>query len=143
MKYKEGYKYQLVEDFILILSDCPHIPGMFFKGKEYWINKFTCIYQNEQGFSLLILKGYAWDGATGALDTKNFMAPSMVHDALLESIGLGKLPADEWKLWTDNFLIKLCKERGMNWFRRLHVYCAVRWLGDSEGSQPRKILVVA
>ena len=70
---------------------------------------------------------------------KTFMVPSLVHDALLETIGLGFLPADPWKKWADQNLIEMCKDRGMWWPRRKWVYRAVRALGDPKGSKPKRI----
>lgn len=147
MKYKEGYKYQLVEDEEIELLGCPEIDYDIFDSwdgneKALHVNKFITLTRKPVFKYFLYLKsGYAWDGATGAVDTKNFMVPSVVHDAILEAIGLGFLPADSWKPWIDNFLIELCKRRKMNWFRRRWVYRAVRWLGDPQGSKPKEIMV--
>jgi hypothetical protein len=100
---------------------------------------FAFIVERDDKFFLNLEMYYGWDGATWALDSKNFRRGSAAHDALLEMIGLGLLPADPWKLWTDNFLIRLCKEDKMWWPRRKWVYRAVRKLGDPKGSKPRRI----
>jgi len=100
---------------------------------------FACIQKRDNAYYLICEKYYGWDGATWALDSKNFRRGSAAHDALLEMIGLGLLPADPWKPWADNFLIKLCKEDKMWWLRRKWVYNAVNKLGDPKGSEPRKI----
>lgn len=98
----------------------------------YIENRSSSLYLNLQKF-------YGWDGATWALDTKNFRRGSASHDALLEMIGLGLLPANPWKKWADNFLVRLCKEDGMWWPRRRWVYRSVRLLGDPKGSKPRRV----
>lgn len=144
--YTKGYKYRVKVQLEVELVDCPHIPFVSSSGQGSRLSKpFAYIkkwrlngYSNYRYF-LVIEPGYAWDGATWALDTKNFRRPSCCHDVLLELIGLGLLPADPWKKWTDNFLIKLCKEDSMWWPRRKWVYRAVRALGDPQGSKPRKV----
>lgn len=141
--YTEGYKSVIAKQFEVELVDCPVISS------ETWVNgsirkPFARIEQrhfdyNEARYFLVIEVGYAWDIATGAIDTKSIIRGSACHDVLLELIGLGLLPADPWKKWTDNFLIKLCKEDGMWWPRTEWVYQAVRKLGNPQGSKPRKV----
>lgn len=142
LKYKKGYKYQLINDFVVCLTDCPSMEEVPFADNLCQVNKFIGFHKNTNGYSIIIREGYAWDGATGAIDSTNFVRGSMVHDALLQAIGLGVLPFEEWKVWTDNFLIQLLNEDGMGFFRRHWVYWAVRLFGDPKGSQPKKIFVL-
>jgi len=143
MRYKQGYHYQTVEEFKVLLAGCPDIHQSYFKNGIWAINKYVSIEHGGDGlYWLYIASGYAWDGATGAVDTDNFMVPSMVHDAILELIGSGWLLYGPWKPWIDKFLIKLCKDRGMNWVRRQRVYWAVRLLGNPKGSLPKEIIEV-
>lgn len=74
--YKTGYKYQLAEDYgmetnIILAQETGRISIPFV---GLW----------ERG-ALHIKAGYAWDGPSGpAIDTKNFMRGSLVHDALYQ-----------------------------------------------------------
>lgn len=103
--YKEGYKYQLVEDAcikteILISEDI----------------KTDFIYLTWKGF-LTVKKGYAWDGASGpTADTRSSMRGSLFHDALYQLMRLGLLN-ERWRATADDLLWAVCSEDGMNWFR--------------------------
>lgn len=79
---------------------------------------------------LTIYPGYAWDGATCAIDTPDFMTASLVHDVLYQMIRLGKLHMSMRKA-ADQALYDLCIAAGMNWFRAQCVYKAVRWFGEN------------
>ncbi len=135
--YTESYKYRIKVPFEVELVDCP--PIAFLNNGDRISMPFAYIEKRHGKYFLMLEKYYGWDGATWALDSKNFRRGSACHDALLELIGLGKLPATPWKLWTDKFLIKLCEEDKMCWLRRKWVYRAVRSLGDPAGSKPRKL----
>ena len=74
---------------------------------------------------LTISKGYAWDGPSGpTVDTKSFMRGSLVHDALYQFMGMGKLP---WSLrdQADKLLQQMCREDGMSKLRAWWVYHGV------------------
>lgn len=144
--YTEAYKYRIAKTIEIEISNCPFINQY----DENWHNDrismpFAYIERRgmpgDRSYFLVLEKYYGWDGATWAIDNKKFRLPSGAHDALLEMIGLGLLSADPWKLWTDNFLIELCKRKKMNKLRRWWVYKAVRKLGDPEGSKPRKVYI--
>lgn len=83
--------------------------------------------------NLLFLRaGYKWDGASGpALDTVNFLRPSLIHDALYQLIAHDQLEKKPWKSHADKELRRLCKEDGMGWWRRQRVYAAVRIFGGA------------
>jgi len=135
--YTIGYKYRVAKTFEVELVDCPFL---FIEKYEKISMPFAYIEKREDNRCFLICEEYyGWDGATWALDSKNFRRGSAAHDALLEMIGLGLLPADPWKPWADKFLIKLCKEDKMWALRRSYVYRAVTRLGNPKGSKPRKI----
>ena len=138
--YTKGYKYRVSEQFEVELVDCPFLGiGPNSEYPNTIVNRYSRIERRDGRMFLIIMRGYCWDGANWALDSRNFRRGSCCHDALLEMIGLKLLPADPWKKWTDNFLIKLCKEDGMWLPRRKWVYRAVRILGDPKGSKPRKV----
>ena len=99
ISYKQGYKYQLVADFSLQLEFVPAQAA-----------RSTFLELSAEGL-LLIKSGYCWDGASGpAIDSKNFMRASLVHDALYQ-------------------MLNILKEDGMSLPRRWWVYQGVRLFG--------------
>ncbi len=75
---------------------------------------------------LEIRPGYAWDGPSGpAIDTKNFMRASLVHDALYQLMREQVLPQSARKA-ADDALRSICRTSGMCGFRAWYVYLAVR-----------------
>lgn len=89
--YRTGYRHQLAEDYEIYVAKhgiFPTSPG----GNDY-------VFLTIDG-RLMISKGYAWDGASGpAINTRSFVRPSLVHDALYQLIRLGivtdRLAADK------------------------------------------------
>ena len=112
IKYKSGYKYQLMEDYKI---QTLHI-GTVVEGDWYDISDTGMLYAR---------KRYAWDGPTGGFDTENFMRASLVHDVFCQAIQEGKLPQSSRK-YADKLLRKICLEDGMSRFRAYLVYKAVR-----------------
>lgn len=136
MKYKElkNYKYQLAETYV-IQTDLAPEQDIFTpdEGKVF-------IKLSTNGI-LYILNGYSWDGASGiAVDTKNFLRGSLVHDALYQLMRQGKI-ALEHRDYADRLLQKICKEDGMSSFRANNVYYAVKLFGESSASPTNKIEV--
>lgn len=82
------------------------------------------IYLHKSGM-MTIKEGYAWDGATGGIDTKNFMRGSLIHDALTQMIRLKRLPPSQ-RLNADILLKQICLEDGMCKLRAWWVYKSVR-----------------
>lgn len=121
--YKEGYKYQLEYPYEVITMCRPYVTGG---------NRFVGI--DTQG-KLTINAGYAWDGASGpAIDTKNFMRGSLVHDALYQLIALGILPVSS-KQEADLELKKIVLEDGMSPIRAWWVHLAVKHFGKIYAGQ--------
>ena len=142
MKYKTGYKYQLAENYRTTIP----ITGKTIK----------------QGFIsltvtgiLTLKKGYAWDGPSGpAIDTKNFMRASLVHDALYQllrkrRLGLhpdtqreSDLDHNAWRGVADRLLQRMCIEDGMWKVRAWWVYKFVSVFGGpaADPSNEKKIL---
>lgn len=76
---------------------------------------------------LIIVEDYAWDGPSGpAIDTKNFMRGSLVHDALYQLMRLGALDAAVYRKQADELLQRICLEDGMSRLRAWWVYMGVR-----------------
>jgi len=99
VKYKAGYKYQLVED------------EWFFTRIFGHTIKTDYIELHSMG-TLIIRKGYAWDGATGAVDTNTILRGSVGHDALYQLIRMGLLSRGH-KKEADDLLELCCIEDGM------------------------------
>lgn len=86
------------------------------------------------GGLLTIKVGYAWDGATGAKDTKTILPASLIHDALCQLCNAGLLEAI-YRERVDMLLREICKEDGMIPARRWWVFRGVRdfaWLPIGE-----------
>ena len=115
--YKKGYKYQLAE--IYRLFDMALSFDLDFD--ETIKSDFIIL---DEGV-LTIKPGYAWDGATGAIDTDNFMRASLVHDALYQLMRENKLNR-KFRKTVDRLLKQLCLEDGMSRFRANYVYHTVR-----------------
>ncbi|MBP9887670.1 MAG: hypothetical protein KBF93_15325 [Leptospiraceae bacterium] len=133
IKYKElkNYKYQIVEG-CSIQTEIKSEKDIFEPNE-----KFPYIVLSKNGI-LSIFPGYAWDGASGiAIDTKNFMRGSLVHDALYQLMRKGKIGL-EYRDDADRLLQKICKEDGMSSFRAFNVYQAVKLFGESSASPTDK-----
>jgi len=113
IKYRSGYKHQLAETYA---TGVEIFPDRLVSGEFYALGSDGV---------LVVRVGYAWDGATGALDTPSFMRGSLVHDALYQMMGEGLLPL-KWRKQADKELRRICREDGMPWVRAQWVYLAVR-----------------
>lgn len=124
IKYRSGYKYQLVEDYRVKVGVIPvrDIDTDF-------------IGLTKQGM-LLVKKGYAWDGPSGpTIDTKNFMRGSLVHDALYQLMRNRHLSNTRWRAEADNELKRMCLEDGMFRIRAAWVHRGVR-VGGGPAADP-------
>ncbi len=126
IKYRDGYKYQLVEDYQVVVG----IKPLTFILTPY-------IRLDVDG-TLSIKEGYAWDGPSGpTVDTPNFMRGSLVHDALYQLLREGHL-AQLLREAADQELRRLCLEDGMSSLRAWWVYRGVRLGGgpSARGGDP-------
>ncbi len=99
--YKDGYKYQLKEDYVIDIRIRPDSPI----DTDY-------LFLTLEG-QLTIKKGYAWDGPSGpTIDTLNFMRGSLVHDALYQLMRARHLDTERHKDSADRLLKKICKTMG-------------------------------
>jgi len=129
IKYKAGFKYQLIEDFYFETE----IADGIYVGTEY----LTLT----KGM-LKISKGYAWDGISGPTwDTKNTRKPSLVHDALYQLIRMEMLPKSK-RIDADKIYRDLCLKNGMWSVRANWQYKALRAAGgpSASPSSVKKIL---
>jgi len=118
IKYRSGYKYQLAENYV-------HGGTEIYKTNEAgdFVSVVTDYIIIDEYSRLTIFKGYCWDGPSGpAIDTKNFMRGSLVHDALYQLMRMGKLDSLIWRNTADRLLRKICREDGMSWIRAWWVY---------------------
>lgn len=133
LEYRKGYKYQLASNF------CTVVRGIELKlsvSSEY-------ISLSKSGL-LFIESGYAWDGPSGlALDTKNFMIASLMHDALYQLMRMGLL-ARKYRLEADLELYRFCRQSGMFIVRAWLVYKAVRIFAGKfvKADQQKKVFKV-
>ena len=119
IKYSPGYKYQLRENYSVIVD----IQG------ENVDSDF--IELSEDG-TLVIKKGYAWDGPSGpTIDTFDSMRGSLIHDALYQAMRDYGLDRDKYKSIADNEFKKVCLEDGMSWLRSFYFYWGVRAFGKN------------
>lgn len=91
------------------------------------LEKHKYVNMSEAGV-LAVSKGYAWDGATGVVDTADIMRASLVHDALYQLIRHKRL---SWRARrrVDKIFYQLMREDGMSWFRANYIYFGARRLG--------------
>ena len=70
MEYEDlgNFKYRIIKGFVLQTKMRP---------KKKIVGKFATLTTKGR---LYIHKGFCWDGASGARDTKNIMKPSCCHD---------------------------------------------------------------
>tara|TARA_R110000787_G_C13443394_1_gene446740 strand:- start:13922 stop:14323 length:402 start_codon:yes stop_codon:yes gene_type:complete len=123
MQYKSGYKYQLHRNYSVVTSIKPPVT---IDTKYIWLF-------SDGG--LQIKSGYAWDGASWAIDTKSFMRGSLVHDALYQLFREGHLDPIEFKDSADRLLQSICREDGMFKARAWWVYKGVKRGGWSSTSR--------
>ena len=74
---------------------------------------------------LVVKRGYVWDGASFAIDTKNTMLASLIHDALYQLMR-GNYIIQEWRVNADQILYDILIEKGMWKIRARAWYRAVR-----------------
>ena len=77
---------------------------------------------------LTIHPGYAWDGASGAIDTQTIMRAALVHDALYQLMREDRL-GSEYFHWANRVFRRLMLEDGVCKFRAWYVYMAVELFG--------------
>lgn len=116
--YKNGFKYQLYADYSIQTNI---ILGYEFK---------TDYFELSMDGTLLIRKGYAWDGPSGpTIDTPDFMRGSLVHDVLYQAMRLRLLPLT-YRDKVDKLLERICVQDGMCKFSAHCVYRAVSAFGE-------------
>ncbi len=77
--------------------------------------------------TLILRKGFTWDGATGAWDTDTLMRGSAEHDAKYELLRQELIP-QECREIADDELKETCLMDGMNRFRAAYIHEGVEHL---------------
>lgn len=130
--YREGYKYQLAEQYAILLPF----------NAPYAVREHEFLMITGDNY-LVIQPGYAWDGPSGpTVDTKSFMRGSLVHDALYQLMRDGILSAQLYRKDADELLKKICLEDGMSAIRAWWVYKGVRFGGEAS-TKPRSNEVIS
>jgi hypothetical protein len=112
IRYRDGYKYQLCETYKEMIGIIP--PS----------NIITDYIRLTPKGVLTIMKGYAWDGASGpTIDTRSSMRGALIHDALYQLMRLGLLP-ESYREQADHLLHDICEQDGM-WWWRADLWCEV------------------
>lgn len=131
IKYKSGYKYQLVEEAR------EHTPILGLEIKTEYVSLYR------DGL-MVFRKGYAWDGASGpTLDTKSSMRASLVHDGFYQLMRLELLPI-LYREKVDQLFHRMCIDDGMDPFRAWYWYKAVRlFAGESAQKHTARPILTA
>jgi hypothetical protein len=124
IRYRSGYKYQLVNDYRVQTSI---MPGFDIE---------TEFVELDRSGVLTIRHGYAWDGPSGpTFDTSNFMRGSLVHDALAGLMRDFYISRGAWFTAINRELQKICIEDGMWRLRAAWVFIGVEYLGGKSWVQ--------
>lgn len=126
MKYRllKRYKYELSETLFVSIP-------------ELSCYSFSHEYFSLSNGELIIQKGYVWDGPSGpTIDTRNSLEPSLVHDALYQSMRARYIPQEERKT-VDKIFRRQLLAKGMSKFRATYFYYGVRLFGKWPASKSR------
>ena len=121
IRYRAGYKYGLAESYHRHID----ISGMVCGITEDVVTEYILL---SVAGDLTVVRGYAWDGATGAPDSDEIMEASLVHDAGFQLLRERKLPM----IYLDKFnnlLKEICLEKGMEHVYAQGVFSVVDKLG--------------
>lgn len=108
----KGYRYQISKPVTIpvvsktlreALADTDNVSHPFYqiRGREVWAKEM-----------------YAWDGATGAVNTDDLIVPSLIHDIGCQAINDGRVSRDLRKAFDKEYyaqclLYGVCKERAL------------------------------
>ncbi len=135
IRYREGYKYQLAEDYTLLTDIIPGDIKPEGTGNNY-------VWLGASGL-LIVRKGYAWDGPSGpTIDTPDSLRGSLVHDALYQLMREGFLPQD-YRARADALFHEILIEDGMLPLRAGAWFAAVRIAASSAAAVQESPVLVA
>lgn len=132
IKYREGYKYQLAEDY-QVQTDIKQVSRI----------KTKFIELDETGL-LTIRSGYAWDGPSGPTwDTPSAMGGSCAHDGLYQLMRMGLVDL-KWRAAADLLYRRICLEDGMLRIRAWYHYEGVdHFAAGAASADARKRIIIA
>lgn len=130
MKYKEGYKYILVEDEVTLTPI-----------KGFTVNeKFISL---DGDGKLTVRAFYAWDGASGPTrDDKTNMRGSAIHDAFYQLMRQGWIPLS-FRDKVDALFETMCKADKMGKFRAWYYHKGVQWFGKKSAEVQGEVILTA
>jgi hypothetical protein len=130
IRYSSDYKYQLADTYEIKILITP---------KDDIDVDFIAL---TAGGTLLIKKGYAWDGPSGPIkDTEENMRASLVHDALYQLMRMEELSTRSHRKAADQLFKVICKEDGVSNFCSSAYYKALRKFGKPAASAQSKKIV--
>lgn len=80
-------------------------------------------------------KEYAWDGATGAVNTTDLRIPSLIHDIGCQAVNLGLLPFEARALFDREYYLQ-CRLYDVPWVRARAHYLVIRAWGMFPKKEP-------
>jgi len=128
--YKKGYKYQLAETYHIKIE---------IKPLEHILTHFIDLTTDG---TLIIRKGYAWDGCSGPTwDDKTNMRGGLIHDSLYQLLRQGYLD-QSYRAVADKSLRDICLKDGMWKARVWYYYNAVKKLAKfaADPANKKKVL---
>ena len=127
IRYRAEYKYQLANAYKI---------GIPIRPRSDIEANFIDL---DTSGSLLVKKGYAWDGPSGpVIDTEENMRASLVHDALYQLMRNSHLSSRTHRKAADKLFKDICKEDGVSNFRASAYYRALRKFGKPAASPQNK-----
>jgi len=124
LSWSPKYKYEVTEEleyYALIRS------GL--KSGFIWSNGYVRIeIISDRCVKLTLFEGYAWDGASGAIDTDTWMLASLIHDALYQLMR-ERVISRRCRGDADKEMYGICVAEGMFIFRAWYSYHGVRQFG--------------
>lgn len=108
----KGYRYQIGKECV--------IPIVSKELKKALINIETVIHPFYQIYKdrVWVKDLYAWDGATGAVNTSDLIVPSLIHDIGCQAVNSKKIPFSLREYFDEEYyqqclLYGVCKERAI------------------------------
>jgi len=142
MKYKSGYKHQLVKRHAFSVKWIGDSDGVSPTADSF----IRATIEPNATVYIELSPGYAWDGPSGPMpDWKRFMVPSLEHDALYQLIRNGTLPdTDEMRHVADRHFSRGLLKRGWpRWFGWLSYEALTRFGGRHANPENKKKVRVA
>jgi len=127
-----GYKFSTTRDLTFVL-DWPAAENWTAEPLGIALPEGICIgkWVGLESEHLDIAAGYAWDGASGpAINTKNWLRASLVHDALYQLMRSGQLDYTRYRLVVDQIMLEMLLEDRMWKPRACTAFWAVRRFGE-------------